>query len=220
MTTKNQEIIDAFNFRHATKRFNVERKINESDFKTIMDAGRLSPSSVGFEPWHFLIVQNPNIRKKLKEVSFGAQGQLDTASHFVIILARKGVTPKSDYVQDLLRNVKELPEDVISDMEKNYTHFQEIDLNLYESERSLTDWASKQTYIALANMMTTAALLGIDSCPIEGFNMESVTKILNEEGLLNSNDFEVSVMSAFGYRENEPKHKKNRLSEKEVFTWV
>ena len=50
--------------------------------------------------------------------------------------------------------------------------------------------------------------------------MESVTKILNEEGLLNSNDFEVSVMSAFGYRENEPKHKKNRLSEKEVFTWV
>ena len=101
MTQMQQTILDAFNFRHATKRFDASKKIEDSDFNTILEAGRLSPSSLGLEPWKFVVIQNSEIRSKLKEISWGAKGQLDTASHFVLILARKNVTAKSPFVQHI-----------------------------------------------------------------------------------------------------------------------
>ncbi|MGE7218523.1 NAD(P)H-dependent oxidoreductase [Priestia koreensis] len=215
-----QEIMDAFAFRHATKTFDSKKKISADDFSFILDAGRLSPSSVGYEPWKFVVLQNPEIREKLREVSFGAQGQLPTASHMVVILARKNATPESDYVQHLLRNVKKVPEHMMDDMVAAYKNFQEVDINIYESERALFDWASKQTYIALGNMMTAAALIGIDSCPIEGFNYEKAARILEEEGILDSENFGISVMAAFGYRAEEPHREKVRQAADEVVDWV
>lgn len=71
---KKQEILDAFQFRHATKRFSSDKKIADDDFQFILDAGRLSPSSIGLEPWVFLIVQNMTLREKLREVSWGHRG--------------------------------------------------------------------------------------------------------------------------------------------------
>ncbi|MBN4863246.1 NAD(P)H-dependent oxidoreductase, partial [Staphylococcus sp. EG-SA-32] len=92
MNQMNQTIIDAFHFRHATKEFDPTKKISDEDFNTILETGRLSPSSLGLEPWHFVVVQNKELREKLKAYSWGAQKQLDTASHFVLIFARKNVT--------------------------------------------------------------------------------------------------------------------------------
>ncbi len=218
--TKKQELMDAFNFRHATKTFDPAKKISEEDFHIILEAGRLSPSSIGYEPWKFLVVQNREIREKLREVSSGAQGQFPTASHFVIILARKNATPESDYGQHILKSVKKVPDDKMEQMVKAYQHFQGVNLNLYESERALFDWASKQTYIALGNMLTAAALIGIDSCPIEGFHMEKVNEVLENEGLLDRENFSVSVMAAFGYRAEEPHREKSRQSQDEVVQWV
>lgn len=215
-----QAVLDAFSFRHATKAFDPEKKISDADFSYILETGRLSPSSVGYEPWKFVILQNPEIREKLREVSFGAQGQLPTASHMIIILARKNATPQSDYVQHLLKNIKQVPEDTMGDMVKAYTQFQEVDINIYESERALFDWASKQTYIALGNMMTSAAMIGIDSCPIEGFNYEKATLILEEAGILDSENFGISVMAAFGYRAEEPHREKVRQPIEDVVEWV
>lgn len=215
-----QAVLDAFSFRHATKAFDPEKKISDADFDYILETGRLSPSSVGYEPWKFVILQNPDIREKLREVSFGAQGQLPTASHMIIILARKNATPQSDYVQHLLKNIKQVPEDTMCDMVKAYTQFQEVDINIYESERALFDWASKQTYIALGNMMTSAAMIGIDSCPIEGFNYEKATLILEEAGILDSENFGISVMAAFGYRAEEPHREKVRQPIEDVVEWV
>src|SRR4051812_19118902 len=191
---KKQEIINAFNFRHATKRFNAEKKISDEDFNLILEAGRLSPSSVGFEPWLFLVIQNPDLREKLREVSWGAQGQLPTASHFMVILARTDVRYDSDYVIDHLKNVKKMPEEVIHNAQVRYRSFQEADLPMLDNERALYDWSCRQTYIALGNMMTTAALIGIDSCPIEGFDYQAVNNILQKEGLLDDQHFRVSVM--------------------------
>ena len=65
MNDMQQTIINAFNFRHATKRFDSDKKISESEFNTILEAGRLSPSSLGLEPWKFIVVQNSEIRNKL-----------------------------------------------------------------------------------------------------------------------------------------------------------
>ncbi|KSU79790.1 Nitroreductase [Fictibacillus enclensis] len=217
---KKKEIIEAFQFRHATKAFDPTKKISEEDFQFILETGRLSPSSVGYEPWKFLVVQNQELREKIRAVSFGAQGQLPTASHFVILLARKNARYDSAYVQQLLRDVKEIPEETLAQMNEAYRSFQENDLNLFESERALFDWASKQTYIALGNMMTSAAQIGIDSCPIEGFNLENVTKILENEGLLEDGAFGVSVMAAFGYRAQEPNRAKIRQSAESVTKWI
>lgn len=219
-TTKKQEIINVFEFRHATKKFDPAKNISEEDFQFILEAGRLSPSSVGWEPWRFLVIQNKQLREKLKQVSWGAQGQLPTASHFVIILARKGLRYDSEYVQHLNKNVKKLPDDVIAKVTPRYKEFQESDLHLFESDRTLFDWASKQTYIALGNMMTAAALIGIDSCPIEGFNYDKVHNILEEEGLLENGKFDISVIVAFGYRAADPSRPKSRQKLEEIVQWI
>lgn len=219
-TTKKREIINAFQFRYATKKFDPTKNISYEDFQFILEAGRLSPSSVGWEPWKFLVVQNKQLREKLKQVSWGAQGQLPTASHFLIILARRGLRYDSDYVKHLNKKVKKLPDDVIATITPRYKEFQESDLNLFESDRTLFDWASKQTYIALGNMMTAAALIGIDSCPIEGFNYDKAHNILEEEGLLENGKFDISVMVAFGYRAAEPKRPKSRQSIEDIVQWI
>lgn len=219
MNQMNQTIIDAFHFRHATKEFDPTKKISDEDFNTILETGRLSPSSLGLEPWHFVVVQNKELREKLKAYSWGAQKQLDTASHFVLIFARKNVTAHTDYVQHLLRGVKKYEESTIPAVENKFDDFQESS-HIADNERTLYDWASKQTYIALANMMTSAALLGINSCPIEGFDLDKVTEILSDEGVLDTEQFGISVMVGFGYRAQEPKHGKVRQNEDDIISWI
>ncbi|MCZ8519444.1 MULTISPECIES: NAD(P)H-dependent oxidoreductase [Paenibacillus] len=216
---KRQEILEAFQFRHATKSFDAERKISDEDFQVILEAGRLSPSSVGLEPWKFLVVQNPELRGRMREISWGAQGQLPTASHFVILLARKNGRYDTDYFWHQMTGTKQIPEETVRTMMSRYSSFQGEDFKLFESERTLFDWASKQTYIALANMMTAAALLGIDSCPIEGYSMERMNELLEQEGLLEDGAYGVSVMAAFGYREKDPRPKARRTAE-DVIQWI
>lgn len=215
-----KQILDAFNFRHACKSFNATRKISAEDFDLILEAGRLSPSSFGFEPWKFLVIQNPQLREKIKTVSWGAQGQLPTASHFVVILARRenSMHYESEYILDHMRNVKQLPEDVVDMISEFYRDFQTRDFRLTESPRTMFDWACKQTYIALGNMMSVAALMGIDSCPIEGFDREKLEPLMEQEGLMDTNELGVSVMVAFGYREKDP-FPKTRHSKEAVVKW-
>jgi nitroreductase len=217
----NQEILDALYFRHATKEFNPERKITAEDFHLILEAARLSPSSVGFEPWKFVVVQNLELRDKLREVTWGAQKSLPTASHFVVVLARRDVRYDSDYVAYISKEVRQMPEEIfMSVVPTRYKSFQESDLHLLDNERTLLDWSSKQTYIALANMMTVAALMGIDSCPIEGYDMDKVHDILEDAGLLEDGALEISVMAAFGYRAHDPKRPKMRQPMEKVVQWV
>ncbi|WP_139488517.1 NAD(P)H-dependent oxidoreductase [Brevibacillus dissolubilis] len=219
-TAKKQEILDAYRFRHATKVFDPTKKISDEDFEFILETGRLSPSSVGYEPWKFLVVQNQELREKLREVAWGAQGQLRTASHFVIILARRNARFDSEYVLDLQKNVKQVPDDVLATLMDRYREFQENDQRLFERDRTLFDWAGKQCYIALGNMMTAAAQIGIDSCPIEGYHFDRVHELLEKEGLLENGAFDATVMVAFGYRENDPERPKTRRSMDQVVQWI
>lgn len=218
---KKQEILAAFQFRHATKEFDLDKKIPAEDFQFILEAARLSPSSVGYEPWKFLVVQNKDLREKLRKVSWGAQGQLPTASHFVVLLSRtiKDTKYDSAYVEDQMLRVKQIPTEIYEQMKGRYRSFQEEDFHLLESERAIFDWAGKQTYIALANMMTAAAMIGIDSCPIEGFDFRKVQAILEEEDLLEDGHLAVSVMAAFGYRVKEPRPKTRKTLE-DIVEWI
>ena len=81
------------------------------------------------------------------------------------------------------------------------------------------DWASKQTYIALGNMMTSAALIGIDSCPIEGFHQEKTEALLREKFGVDTDKYGLSYMAAFGYRKTEPQFEKSRRNFEDIVTW-
>ena len=216
-----QELLAAYQFRHACKEFNPDKKISETDFHAILETGRLSPSSLGLEPWKFLVIQNMALREKIRKHSWGAQGQLPTASHYVAILTRLApdLQPTSDYIQQkIMRETQHLPEDAIALRTARIASFAKDDADLV-TDRTLEDWASKQSYIAMGNMMTAAALLGIDSCPIEGFNQPKVNDILNEAGLLEDR-FHLFCMVAFGYRKADPARPKTRRKAEEVIQWI
>ncbi|MEH6848999.1 Nitroreductase [Bacillus sp. 491mf] len=222
MKNTKEEILKAYQFRHACKVFDVNKKISDEDFHFILETGRLSPSSFGFEPWKFVVIQNQDIRKKLLPIAWGAQKQLPTASHFVVILARKkeDMMYNSSYISNFMTNIQRLPQEAVNMKGDFYKTFQESDFNLLESDRAMFDWASKQTYIALGNMMTAAAQIGIDSCPMEGFHQEKVESLLREEGIIFGDTFGVSCLVAFGYRLEEPQHEKTRQTMDMVVEWI
>jgi nitroreductase len=219
MIDKNK-IIEAYNYRHACKVFDAEKKISDEDFSFILETARLSPSSFGFEPWKFLIVQNMDLREKLKLVTWGAQGTLPTASHYIVILARKQKTMhfNSQYIKHMMQDVHHLPDVAIKKRGEFVKTFQESDFSLLESERAMFDWSSKQTYIALANMMTSAAMIGIDSCPVEGYRAKEMESLMADDFGIDCTEFGVACMVAFGYRVNEQKIK-TRQDIDEITQW-
>ena len=218
MFATKQQVLDAFHFRCATRYYDPERKISKEDFDYILELGRLSPSSVGSEPWQFLVVQNPELRQALKPVSWGMATQLDDASHVVVILANKHMRYDSeDFRANLAR--RGLTEEQMQANMATYQRFQTEHINVLENDRTLFDWASKQTYIALANMMTGAALIGIDSCPIEGFNYAEVNRILAQTGAYDAEKYAVSVAVTFGYRAKDIRPK-SRKPLNEIVHWI
>ncbi len=218
MSVTKQQVLDAFHFRCATRYYDPARKISKEDFDYILELGRLSPSSVGSEPWQFLVIQNPELRQALKPVSWGMATQLDDASHVVVILANKNMRYDSeDFRANLER--RGLTEEQIQTNMVTYQRFQTQHINVLENDRTLFDWASKQTYIALANMMTGAALIGIDSCPIEGFNYAEVNRILAQTDAYNADKYAVSVAVTFGYRAKDIRPKA-RKPLNEIVHWI
>lgn len=208
----NKTIIEAFNFRHACKKFDKSKKLSEEDFRTILEAGRLSPSSFGFEPWKFLVLKDEKMRQKIYENTWGGQNALDNASEFVVILARKNAdtNPNSPYIAQMMKEVQKLPEDIQKIKKDFFTSFLKDNFYILDDEQKMFDWACKQCYIALGNMLSVAALLGLASLPIEGFNQPKITQILADEGLIDAKHFGVAVMCAFGYEEGQAKHPKTR----------
>ena len=116
-----------------------------------------------------------------------------------------------------MENVQKFPENVIQLRSEAFKNFQKADFDL-NTERTLFDWASKQCYIPLANMLTASAMIGIDSCPIEGFKQKVTERILKEELDIDTEKYGISYMVAFGYRLNEPREKTRRLLE-DIVTW-
>lgn len=214
------EIISAYNFRFACKKFDATRVIPDSDFDTILEAARLSPSSFGFEPTHLVVVQSPEMKEKLKPAALN-QNQIMTCSHLVLLLTRKPVdmTAGSSYLKDFLKRVKKMDDRDIDYMMKFFYLFEKENFKLMDNERNMFDWASKQAYIILGNMLTTAALLGIDSCPMEGFDPDEMRKVLKEDIGIDLTHFDISVLAAFGYRDME-QPVKTREAMNELVTWV
>ncbi|MGB2551654.1 NAD(P)H-dependent oxidoreductase [Campylobacter sp. MOP51] len=207
------DFLEAMNFRHACKIFDENKKISDDEFDLILEAGRLSPSSTGLEQWDFLVVQNADLRQKIREVSWN-QVQMTSCSHLLVILAKiSEVKPGNEYIKKIIaRRVDKEPE-LIAQREKFYQDF--LTANFKNDDELTYHWSSKQCYIAAANMMTAAATLGIDSCPIEGFDADALNKVLN----LDTTKQRVAVMIPFGYRLN-PQPPKYRREISDVVTWI
>ncbi|MFB9053971.1 NAD(P)H-dependent oxidoreductase [Formosa undariae] len=215
-----KDIIEAFQFRHATKEFDATKKLSDDDIHFILETAHLSPSSFGFEPWHFVVVQDKELRELLKPVAWGAPAKLDTASHFILGLSMKAPMIKhdADYIMHMMKDVKQLPAEAIEMYSKFYREFQERDFDL-DTDKKLFDWSSKQTYIALGNMMTAAALIGVDSCPIEGFHQEKAEALLRDKFDIDTDKYGLSFMAAFGTRKEDPAHPKSRRDFNDIVTW-
>lgn len=213
-----EQMLEVFHRRASTRRYDPSRQIPVEDFHAILEFARLSPSSVGSEPWKLLVIQNPELRQALKPISWGMVTQVEDCSHLVVILAKKNATYDSAFLRESMLR-RGVTEEQMPMVVEKYRKFQYEDANIAESERTLFDWACKQTYIALGNMLTGAAALGIDSCPIEGFDYRAVNQLLAEKGLFDPNEWSVSVMATFGYRAAEIKPKA-RKSLEQIVTWV
>lgn len=217
----NEQILDVLSFRHACKRFDASKNVSDADFQTILEAARLSPTSFGFEPWKMIVLQDEAIQKKLYPLAWGAQKSLEGASHFVILLARKEPDTRydSDFITHMMRDIQLLPPEAEEQRRERFRAFQQDDFQLLGDSRALFDWAGKQTYIVLTQMLLTAAYLGIDSCPIEGFHRAKVDALFAQEGLFDPVHFGVSVMAAFGYRAEEPRRAKTRQPLSDLIIW-
>lgn len=223
MQSMNRLLMDAFTFRNACKHYDPSKTVSAEDFNTILEVARLSPSSFGFEPWRLLVLQNEDLRKKLYPIAWGVRNSLNGASHLVLILARKKKDTVYDagYISHMMTDIQKLPEEIVTQKRAVYQKFQQDDFQLLDSDRSLFDWASKQTYIPLANMLTAAAMLGVDACPMEGFNREAVDRLLVEEELMDAEHFGISVMVSFGYRAKDAQvFPKTRSAAEEIIRWV
>lgn len=216
-----EAIRDLLKRRYACRDYAPNRKISDQDFHLILEAGQLAPSSYGFEPWHFLVIESESLKQALAPIALGAQKALASASHFVIILSRTKASLRYDalYIDYMMREVQGLPEDFCELKQQRFETFQKEDFDLLSTERATFDWASKQSYLALAQMMQVAALRGIDSLAMEGFNRQAVTDLLTERGLLDPSEWGVSVMVAFGYGLGSVPQK-TRQPLDQLVTWV
>ncbi|WP_420601244.1 NAD(P)H-dependent oxidoreductase [Flagellimonas sp.] len=207
-------ILENRTWRYATKKFDNTKKVSDENLELLLEATRLSASSYGLQPYHLFVITDPEIREKLRPVSWG-QTQITDASHLIVFA---NVTDFGEELIDSYLENTSTTRNIPGEGLKDYGDFMKSKLlNLPEETKAV--WTSKQAYIAFSNMIQAAAELKIDTCPIEGFESESYNKILGlEEKNLNA-----SVVLAVGYRseEDETQHyAKVRRSREELFTHI
>ena len=207
----NKTFSEAMNFRHACKIFDETKTISDENMRFILEAGRKSPSSFGMEAWKFLVITNEDLKAKLRPACWD-QIQITSCSHLVIILAGiDSLRPESGLPRERFER-REMPQEKLDFYLDLYAQHLEETLS---SDENTYAWSSKQTYIAAANMMSAAATLGIDSCPIEGFDKATVESILE----LDTKKFQLSLVLPFGHRINE-QSSQQRLDFDEVVEFI
>ncbi len=192
----NEKIIKALNWRYATKIFDPEKIVSEEDVHTILESARLSPSANGGEMWKFIVVKNKEIREKLKVVSDN-QPKVTDASHLIVITYRTDAS-ESLTKERLERTAKIQNEDV--NKLTNLKKMLENTVSQKQKDGTLESWIRSQSYIPLGIMIETAALLGIDGGPMEGFEPNKVNEILG----LKEKNLKSITMLALGYRGDDP----------------
>ena len=199
-TISGQQVVEQLQWRYATKIFDTEKKISDEDWKSLEDALVLSPSSYGLQPWKFLVVTDPAIRESLVEHSWN-QRQVADASHLLVFAVSRQMTEA-----DVDRYVDRVVEVRGGDVESQQGYRNMMVRDIVDGPRgqgeASTQWAKLQSYIALGNFMTAAALMGVDTCPMEGFVPEKYDEILG----LGDRGLTTAVLCPAGYRAEADKY--------------
>ena len=192
----NDVVEQQFGWRYATKSFDPAGKIPAADWQTLEQTLVLTPSSFGLQPWKFYVITDPDTKARLKPASWN-QSQIVDASHVVVFAIKKDLsTTEIDRFVSRMSEVRGVTVDSLAgyrQMMVGALSSPSIDIN---------EWAAKQVYIALGFFMASAAMLGIDTCPIEGFEPEKYNEILG----LNQQGYHSSVVAAAGYRSSNDKY--------------
>jgi nitroreductase / dihydropteridine reductase len=195
ITIKNKEmkLIDALNWRYAVKRMNGE-KLADEKIENILEATRLSASSMGLQPYTILVIEDEELKKKLQPAAYN-QPQIVESSHLLVFAAWENITEEN--VNDYLNNIA-----TVRGVSLQSLHAFKASLMNIVNERTTEqkyEWAARQAYIAFGTAITAAAIEEVDATPMEGFNPQAVDEILNlkEKGLRS-----VTIL-ALGYRDVE-----------------
>ena len=192
------ELIQQLNWRYATKVFDPARKIPAELWEQLEQALVLTPSSFGLQPYRFIVVTDPALKTKLRPASWN-QSQIEDCSHLVVFLAQNDMTEAS--IDEYLARIAQV-RGVTAESLTGYRSFMVGDLVQGPRHAIIQEWAARQTYIALGIFMTSAAVLGVDTCPLEGLVPAQYDEIL---GLAGSGYRTVCACPA-GYRSEADKY--------------
>lgn len=197
MSLPSQDLVNALRWRYATKQFDASRKIPADVWDALEESLVLTPSSFGLQPWKFLVVEDPAVRAQLLPESWN-QSQVTDASHFVVLAARTDLG-KAD-IDTWISRMAEVQGTAVESLDPLKGMIAGFAERMSVEDRHA--WNARQVYIALGQLMTGAALLGIDTCPMEGISAAAYDRVL---GLENSG-YATAVACALGYRSAEDKY--------------
>ena len=206
-----QNIIDDLKWRYATKKFDPSKKLSDDQLATLKESIRLSASSYGLQAYKILIVENPETREKLMEASYGQKPVVD-ASHLFVFCAYTQVS------EDDAKKYMELISQTRGTEMKNLEAFQNGIVNSLKnkSDQEIANWTSKQTHIALGQLLHTCASIRVDALPMEGFSPATYNEILGLDEL----KLTATLACPVGFRHEEDAaqfNKKVRKSNEDLF---
>lgn len=207
-------VSDALTWRYAVKKYNPDAKISASDWKALTQSLLLAPSSYGLQPYKFIVVENPEVREKLKTVSWN-QSQVTDASHYVVFLYKDNVDER--FIQKYLDRISEVRGATPESLE-GFKSMMVQNIAKAPEEKTRV-WSQRQAYIAMGFLLETAALLKVDATPMEGLDPSAYDNILGLEG----SGWKTVASVALGYRHSDDAFqnlKKVRFTEDSVIEYV
>jgi nitroreductase len=192
------DLLEHLEWRYATKQFAPSKTIAPEVWTALEDALVLTPSSYGLQPWKFLIITSPHLREQLKPFSWD-QSQVTDCSHYVVFTIKKNLTAED--VDRFIARTADLRKSTV-DALAGYRNTIVSDLVDGARSFSVNQWSTRQVYIALGNFMTSAALLGVDTCPMEGIEPVKYDSLLG----LSEKGYTTVVACAAGYRSEADKY--------------
>jgi nitroreductase len=191
MTTP-ADLLKALNWRYATKAFDPARTIPTETWNALEQSLVLAPSSYGLQPWRFVVVTSPEVKAKLRPVSWN-QSQVTDCSHLVVFAAKEQMS--EEHVDHFVARTAEVRKVTVESV-AGYRNMMVSDVVKGPRSAMAFEWAARQCYIAFGQLMTSAAVLGVDACPLEGIDPAKYDEILGMPGT----GYKVIAACAVGYR--------------------
>ena len=206
--------LEALSRRYSVKKFNSNLIVPEEKLLRILESGKLAASSLGLQPYKIWVVESKEMKEKLIP-AFYNPSQISTCSHLIVMVSKKNI--EDNYINGYFNHIADVRNTDVSTLElfKN-------SINQYVGQKNdaeLFNWAEKQSYIVLANLMYAAAMENVDTCPMEGFKQDVIEDILK----IDTENEKVTVTLALGYRSEDDafQHlKKVRKPDEKLFKFI